>query len=325
MTSTEKNTIIHIGMPKAASTSLQQNFFARLPLINFTGGPENYNSTSNLAFVKTVHNNELYFDADKIREEITKDYDPALPIVLSKEFACAPFIPLSRGIPQSRTTIAKRFKALFPNAKILIIIRNQLKLQKSLYSEFYKHESRFLKSHMVSFKKWMELNRKLESEGKQNVFHFADFYSLITLYKSLFDEVKVVVFEEMIKDMHGFLENDLCEFIGIEANEAMPYYIDSIKNSRHTKTGVWAENVTRKIINFLQNSLGNPQKKIPIEKRKKFMQKVHRFNASIPFGKINPKYSEKHKSYLTNYYAEGNRKVSEMIGVDLEKYGYPVK
>ncbi len=324
MKSTDKNTIIHIGMPKAASTSLQQNFFARLPFINFTGGAENYNSTSNCAFIKTVHDDELYFDTDKIREEITRDYDPALPIVLSKEFACGTFLPLSRGIPQSRTTIAKRFKALFPDAKILLIIRNQLKLQKSLYSEFYKHESRFLNSRMVSFNKWMELNIKLESEGKQNVYHFADYYSLITLYKSLFDDVKVVVFEEMTKDMHGFLENDLCPFIGIDSNEAMPYYIDSIKNSRHTKSGVWAENITRKTINFLQNNLGNPQKKIPIEKRKKFMQKVHRFNASIPFGKINPKYLEKHKDFLTNYYAKGNRKVSEIIGIDLGKYGYPV-
>ncbi len=324
MESENKNIVIHIGMPKAASTTLQQNFFARLPVINFTGGNENYNSLSNLSFIKIIGTDDCYFNADDVRRGIVKEYDDKLPTVLSKEFACSPFLPLSRGIPQSRTTVAKRFKTLFPDAKILIVIRNQLKLQKSLYSEFYKHESRFLKLRMVSFKKWIDLNIKLESEGKQNVFQFADFYSLINIYQDLFPEVKVVVFEEMVKDMHSFLEKELCPFIGVEAEKAMPFYVDKVENSRHSKAGIYANNFIRKIINLLQNSLGNPQQVIPIDKRVKFMKKVHRFTNSIPFGKINPEYSEDHEKFLKNYYAEGNRKVSEIIGVDLGKYGYPV-
>ena len=319
-----KNTVIHIGMPKAASTSLQKNFLAHLPMINFTGGFENYDSVSNMSFIKAVHVDDMYFDADEIRNGITQEFDDKLPIVLSKEFSCSPFLPLSRGIPQSRTTVAKRFKILFPDAKILIIIRNQFKLQKSLYGEFYKHESKFLKTRSVTFKKWINLNIELEKNGKTNVLTFADFYSWINIYNDLFKDVKVVVFEEMIKDMHGFIENELCPFIGVYADEAMPYYIEKIENSRHSKSEVFADNLISKIIYQLQKNLGNPQKSISIDKRKSFMKKIHNVTNSFTFGKIDPEFTKEQEQFINSYYAKGNRKVSEILGIDLEKYGYPV-
>lgn len=322
MISEEKEIIIHIGMPKAASTSLQNNFFKRLPLINYTGGLGD--TISSKAFSKVIHTEDMYFHTDEIRREMLHNVDEKLPILFSQEFACSPFLPLSRGIPQSRVTIANRFKTLFPDAKILIIIRNQLKLQQSLYSEYYKHESRFIKTGSLTFKKWMALNIEQLKGGRQNVFHFADFNSLIKIYQNLFKDVKVVVFEEMIKDMNGFIEDELCPFIGVDKTEAIQYFIDKVENRRHSKGGVFADNSVRRIINILQNNLGNPQKAISIEKRKSFMKKVHEITDSISLGKMNTEYTSEHKKVLNEFYAEGNRKVSEMLDVDLGKYGYPM-
>ncbi len=322
MISKTKNTIIHIGMPKAASTSLQNYFFTKLPIINYTGGLGD--TISSKSFSKVIHAEDMYFHADEIRQGILHDLDEKLPLILSQEFACSPFLPLSRGIPQSRVTIANRFKTLFPNAKILIIIRNQFKLQQSLYSEYYKHESRFIKTRKFSFRKWMALNIEQLDGGRQNVFQFADYYSLLKIYQNLFKEVKVVVFEEMIKEMNGFVEDDLCPFIGVDKIDAMQYFIDKVENKRHSKTGVFADNFIRRIINFLQNNLGNPQKAIPMEKRRGFMKKVHNFTDSIPIGKMKTEYTLEHKKILNEFYAEGNRKVSEMLGIDLGKHGYPL-
>ncbi len=54
------------------------------------------------------------------------------------------------------------------------------------------------------------------------------------------------------------------------------------------------------------------------------MIKVHKIIHLIPYGKVDTNYSAEHQKFIEGYYSEGNRKVSEIIGIDLGKYGYPV-
>ena len=117
-TNSEIPTIIHIGIGKAASTSIQTFF-------------QNHSGVSNLArpFVDQNHRN-LYasisksdrqeLDFEKIRDQIQKNYhksETSLCKVISDEgFSSSPW----------PSEIAYRIHQIYPNAKILIIIRIKL-------------------------------------------------------------------------------------------------------------------------------------------------------------------------------------------------------
>ena len=163
----------------------------------------------------------------------------------------------------------------------------------------------------------------MHKNGHDNIFRFAEYDTIISLYKSLFREVKVVIFEEMIKDIQSFISDELCAFIHIDSEKAMKHYVNTKKNSRRSKTSIMAEDGIRITLNFFRDKLGNPQKIISTEKRKRFMKRIHRITHLIPLGKIDTAYSDDEKKFIETYYKTGNRKVSELIGVDLKKYGYP--
>ncbi len=318
-----RNIVIHIGMPKSASTSLQFNFFNRLPNINYSGiGAINKQSRESLK--RVIFENEVDFNADEVKKGIVAGFNKHLPVVLSHENSLMPILREFIKKPQRREVIARRFKALYHDAKILLIIRNQLKIHQSMYVQKLKGERDSIPIKHITFGKWLEWNIGLNAQGAENVFRFAEYDAIINLYRSLFSEVKVVVFEEMVKDIRGFIEYELCPFIGVDAQVAMPFYIDKKKNTRRSKISIGAESSIRVTLNFFRDKLGNPQRVIPLKKRKYLMKKIHEFTHLIPGGKVNTSYSAEHKKYICEFYAEGNRKVSEMIGVDLGKYGYPV-
>lgn len=317
-----QNTIIHIGMPKAASTSLQLNFFTKLPLINYSGiGAANIISIESLK--RVIFEDNANYKKEEVSKGIKTGFNNKLPTVLSHENACMPRLKQFIKLPQEREIIAKRFKELYPEAKILIIIRNQYKIHQSMYVQKLKGERNNIPIKKISFSKWVDWNRELDKKEEENVFQFADYYSILKLYNNLFNEVKVVVFEEMIKEMPDFIENELCPFIGIDAKKAMQYFSNKTKNHRRSKTSIFVEDTIRVTLNFFREKLGNPQKAIPIEKRKQVMKRIHKIAHYIPFGKIDTNYSNEQKRFIENYYAEGNRKVSELTGIDLKSYGYP--
>ena len=323
MAKEERNTVIHIGMPKAASTSLQQSFLIRLPLINYSG-VRGRNISSRDSLKRVLYNKETDYNAGEVQQGIEGGFTKQLPLVISNENVSNPILQQFKKIPQEREVIANRFKKLYPNAKILIVIRNQFSIHKSMYVQKLKGERDSIPIKKITYNKWLNWNRELNENGLDNVFRFADYYSLISTYKNLFKEIKVVVFEEMIKDMQGFLYNELCPFIGVDRDDAIQYYNNKVKNKRRSKNSIFVENIIRVILNFMRFNLGNPQKVISKDSRKSLMRKIHKITHLIPFGKVDTTYSVEQKRFIESYYAESNKKVSDIIGVDLEKYGYPV-
>lgn len=320
----ENETIIHIGMPKCASTTLQKNFFLQLPSINYAGLGKDTDLTAQMNSI--FQKDDIHYNENQIRQNIDSATNPDLPFVISNEFYSnfnASF--LSRHTIQSRSKIARRFKSLFPEAKILIIIRNQYDMQKSIYAQKKFMYSNYVKTNKLTFRHWIDLNIYDHNLGWSNIFEYADYYSLINFYFSMFENVKVVVFEEMVKDIKVFLKNELCPYIGIDGEEAMKYYIDEVANKRHTKAEIILNKYIHRGIAFLQKKLGNPQKAISEEKREAFRKKLYSFTNSIKLGKIKTEFTEEQKQFMLDYYGENNRKLSEMIGVDLGKYGYPIK
>ncbi len=314
---------IHIGMPKCASTTLQRNFFNHLPLINYAGSEgtrESFNLTN-----KVLQSDDFYYNEAEILNKYNSFCDPNKPLVISNEHTSGVNMPFSKIMTQNIKTIADRYKSLFPHAKILIIIRNQFDIQKSMYVQkmFTLHD--FLSIKKMSFNKWIELNIHNVNSGWRSCFEFADYYSVIRYFYDLFENVKVVVFENMVKDMKGFIQHELSPFIGLIGEEAIQYYDSTVTNKRHNKAEILLNKIIQNSNSILINKLGNPQKYISKEKRLALMDNFNKLVGSFSGGKIKTNYTEEQKQFITDFYGNNNKKLSDMLQIDLSKYSYPMK
>jgi len=87
-----------------------------------------------------------------------------------------------------RYQIAKRLKSLFPNAKIIIFIREQKSILKSTYLQKIKIDNNF----KLQFSEWIDEN--VNSIHKENIFQYFYYTKLIELYEALFGLKNIKIF-----------------------------------------------------------------------------------------------------------------------------------
>lgn len=194
---------IHIGMPRTATTFLQQEIFPHLPEIEFYGLNETHYSE---AFNKLQFADDSFYDATIIQE--VKQTWKANKILLSNEN----FIGQSTHFNHiNRSMIAKRLSDTFPDAKILLVLRNQVDLLASLYSiNLQWKETRNIDDFI-----WEPFQEKVQNVGgpASSYYNTTEGYEcldgynylpLIELYQSLFNKVEVLLFEDFINQPEQF-------------------------------------------------------------------------------------------------------------------------
>ena len=199
-----KNYIIHIGLPKTGSSFLQEMVFPRFEGISYH---------SNVALRSYVEFNHLQladdslYDAKKTQKLI--DQFEGEKILLSDERFGGRFLGFGGAINRSIT--AKRLKQHMPNAKIIVFLRGQTSAIYSSYSQYVKGFAKGIKP----FQKFVhQPERYLESNMGAPFYdsvslgltpHYWCYYELLTLYTSLFDEVKILLFEDLVEDPESVL------------------------------------------------------------------------------------------------------------------------
>lgn len=276
-----QNITIHIGMPKCASTTLQRGFFSKIPSISYIGLGDNNPVKS---FDKIFFKEKMYYDHKEILEEIKTVKGLEKPLVISREASLVhPFPHYKQFL--DKTTIAERYKELFPDAKIVLIIRNQFNFHKSMYHQVIHNKELKVRKR---YNKWIQKNIKISEEYTHfdSIFESADYNKIYELYNKLFNNVKVFIFEEITTDFKSFMKSELCDFIGINGDEAIKYFDNIRYNKRHSYYPF--------PINLIMKNIDND------------------------------KLSKESKKYIYNYYKESNRALSDKLGFDLKKFNYPI-
>lgn len=169
------NTLIHVGYHKTASTFLQTNVFPKMP-VNFVMLDE-----AQLKWIRSVHAADLnkfrlWFD-----KEISENGEKTNKInILSHEALSGHPHGYEQETPFQ---ISQNLAKMFPNAKILVIIRNQFNYIMSLYTyrvSIKGHEYR-------SFEKFME------EEGEKGLYKHLEYHALVENYQRLFGVENVLV------------------------------------------------------------------------------------------------------------------------------------
>lgn len=317
----------HIGYPKSASTSLQKQLFNRhSDIINLGVFP-----TNNIGYdSEYIDNNSAYLQDSELRRFYDNlvmgdsiDYNEWLShnnivnliekylkgkrkIVFSNERVASVYFSYPDLLVK-----ADRIKTILPNARIIIVIRNQIKLIESQYRDHPFDPRSFDIGKPVSINKWIEII----SNDKHNYFlNSLKYYVIYKYYSKKFgsENVKVFLFENLVGNKELF-SREISKFMGISYSEVY----ELVRGDHENKSVNNAYNNIRKIRRLLPFDEGYDDV-IPQKIKNQILNMFDRISSK------SVEINDKNLNTIKRIYSVSNRMLSSELDLDLGKYGYPM-
>ena len=222
-------------------------------------------------------------------------------------------------------SVARKLKIIFKDTeifgkvKIIITIRKQDDIIKSMYAQVYNMVfKRFKQTN--SFKKFL----RYSFENKdQFILDAIDYNNVIKTYEELFgkENICVLVFEELKEDKKSFIKK-LTDFMGIDFNEAMSLIENKHTNKRSSSTEIYQSDERRitELLGYYKAKLGIGRLGLSNSFIYRFLDKIYIYGRKL---KIEiPKFYEKE---LEKLYEKGNKELSDRYNLGLQKWGYYYK
>lgn len=240
------NIVLHIGLHKTATGTLQRQFFPNCKDMSLftTRVPEMQ------AFVNYVTRTDpLYFDSKHARNLLMPVLDAHKPNMLSNEsFSGPPYAGVIEGGLDHRQPVLNNLKKAFPKAKAILVLRRQDSLAKSFYRQYLKSGGTRTATRFFG----------MEGDGKPALFSLdrMRFSPYVDAVHEAFPEgVLTLVYEEFSSDQERFL-NRIAEFVGFSPPKM------ALQRENATTLGPVGMEVTR-FLNHFFRSLLNPAGLIP--------------------------------------------------------------
>lgn len=320
--------IVHVGVPKSATSSLQFHCFSKHSEINYFGKPywcESAGYEMSVGFHRLVDNlwnqDELCFDASEEEKNyhkfVSERLDAKRVNVLSEE-------GLTQAGNVDRKIIAERLKTVLKAKKIIITIRNQYT---SLPSGYYWLYTRNLVS--CSYNRWLLAMMAPEYYRRGHDFPLRQYQydQLVKVYSEIFglENVLVLPMEQWTQDLDEF-NRKLSDFMGIDSGELRCHLKSAPReNEKRGRLVTQAQRLIHKSRAFVLNRIlcdgkydlmGHHFFNGP------YAGKLNRVLASIDFK--NKDLTRIHHELIKNYYSSGNKQLNDLLNLNLDTYRYPL-
>lgn len=302
-------TVIHIGANKSGSTTLQRSVFPFSEGLVYMGedgeGYEDYKDIVN----SLVSDDDIYFRF----EDAKVLFDGFVARSEGKTFLYS-----NEDIMTSRTPAlcAQRLQKLLPDARIIVVVRNQLTAIPSWYANhgaYLRHVPRYYWRRYVSFDSWMDYCTTFIRYSPIDGFFY---HRIASLYVSLFgrENIHILLYEDFIHRREQFVQ-DLCRILKIDAQDTLKRLGGRRERRRNTAREFWYHRF-----------------------RDGFFRDVP-FSRYLPFGKalrgLWANYLEKGppadgfmsdtwRDRIIELYREDNVRLARDYGLPLKDHGYPV-
>ena len=295
-----KRPVLHVGMYKSATTSLQNNLIGKHSEIENIGKP--YRSSAYQEFVQAiVYQDKIEFNFEtqqRALDALTQDASGARGIVLSEE-------DLTHHEVADRALIAERIHALFTDGRVLFTLRNQLTLIPSMYVFFMRGHNR-----VGTLNDWLIEHKRAHSQ----FFKALKYDQIVRCYEEKFGRgnVGILFYEDLLKNPEGFIRS-ICDFLEVSADEGVAVFKQrTAENTRLSSRQAWYSQFRA---GFFPNMAFS--RFYPAALKGGF----DRFLSAS--GRAEQNLSKEWISYCHSLYSEGNRSLEVDYGLDLRGRGYP--
>jgi len=312
--------LVHIGYHKTASTWLQVHLFKH-PDVGLRSIGK---SAIDVRARELVSTRALEFDAQAVRERFAPALDEVrerglLPVVSNERLSGH---PVSGGFDSKE--IADRLAEVFPGAKVLMVIREQRSMIRSVYKQYV------LAGGPCTFPKFVDGPEDPNARVPQFDLGFYQYDRLLRHYRSRFGDGNVLAlpYEQFVRDPPGFVEA-----IGAFAGRPIaPEVAGSMKfrEVRHRTPPAVMIGLTRWGNRLARRSQYHPAPVVDSPRLFAGVQRVAR--SETVRGLVPRRLLESRDRALEamieaavgDRYVESNRRTAELTGLDLGGYGWAV-
>jgi hypothetical protein len=304
--------LIHIGYHKSATTWLQKNLFSNADC----GFVSPWGAQAGIAVQEFICGNPFSFSAEKTRIKFQHGLKTATDLglipVLSNEALCGLEHPRTR---YEKETADKLFKT-FPDAKVMISIRNQKSSITSHYRQYIsKGNSKTISEYICS-------NSKPQGFYPECQLDRFEYDLLVSYYIKLFGESNVlVILQEELLTHPQLVCDQISNFLGIKAFTA-----PSVDKARVGNKGLVLE--FRRFWNSY--NIGVPDWSKPNQSISyRLISKLERI-----IEKLTPKFIDDHiekeistvvNSVCADRFESSNKALKKIIDKDIKTFGYPLE
>jgi Sulfotransferase family len=311
--------LIHIGYHKTATSWLQGHLFKHPESPMRALGKNKVDAPSR----QIVRIRPFEFDAPTARAT----FDPALqrirkqgllPVVSNERLSGHP----SSGGYDSKE-IADRLAAVFPKGKVLIVIREQQSVIRSVYKQYV------LAGGPSTFEQFVRAPVDPADRMPGFDFRFYEYHHLIRHYQSRFQAGSVLVlpYEAFLRDPAAFVQT-IGDFAGVPISDALLESLPFGSKLKRTPPATVIE-VTRWSNRLARRSQYNPS---PFVDSPWLTRHLRAFARQRVKRIVPPRIVERRDDALRRAvaesaggrYCESNRITAELTGLDLGGYGWPV-
>lgn len=216
---------IHIGLPKAASTTLQRHLFADHSKLEFLGkgwGPTAYRTPTIEGIIKNLPHPQSDRTLDEWKQSVEEVSRPGLVAgrltVASREGLCF-------GGYERQERLAQNIERVFGPSKIIFVARHPLRLLESEYLQRlggnnlkYARDRRRLTGYFT-VDDWLSWNWNKKTKGR---FSLLLSQQILEAHVAVFGRanVGVFLFEQLQRDPEAFIAG-ICDFMGVDPVEGV--------------------------------------------------------------------------------------------------------
>ena len=333
--SKKRRCIVHIGLPKTATTTFQRHVFSRHSQLEYLGkylgrrqifrdraveriitsaGCWQYKSgTSRPAAL--LEGRPLKTLSELFDRHVGPAADAGRTPLWSSEGICL-------GTPAQRRRRAVNLRAVFGPCKILITIRHPVRFTEALYLQKLREANGIGWRNLgkppryFSIDQWMTANWPRTGPGDLTALEYA---GTIDIFADVFgrDAVGVFLFEQLVEDRTTFLDA-LCEFLDIDAPECNRLAGEKHENVR------WTRDQIQRLIRMQRSvprSTAFRMSPPHLRRRMLALPPYQRADGSEKYHQDLPK---RWKALIQDETRSGNRRLADEWQLPLERYGYPL-
>jgi hypothetical protein len=320
--------IIHIGLPKTATKTLQWRLFALhsevFYLGRFDGGPfrqthrafqacrdqRTLRIMDQIAY-RNIHDCDLDACRAQLHSYLDQEAGPGQHPVWSWESYCTDSL-------RNRQRRAENLKAVLGEAKILATIRHPVRLLESAYLQQLKRDNIGARARRGKPAFYRPIDDWVMRDDQGEVSNLLDYPRTIGFYAEAFgsDNVCVATFEDLLADAPAFWTR-LCAFMEIDAAEAIQLIERNDDNTR------WTSIQLQRLQAIRRSPLRAIRFRFADRRGRRRMLDLARDGAPVTVAeRAKPTISAEVRTHVLRRTLEGNRWLDERFLLGLEHKGY---